>query len=268
MSLLRDVLGAATPADLHVNYRYMLAWAGTTAARIAGARILDFGCGDGRVVRAARAAGWDVVGADVFYGGSDARREAEAAGLLGTSVREIQDGRLDFPDGAFDLILSNQVIEHVEALGPTLGELARVLKPGGTLVCLFPTREVVREAHCGVPFLHWMDRGAERAAWAARWHWAGNSHDREKRTPEDWARTAVDWMDRYVRYRRRSELLREFGRRFRVTSMEEHYLAFRLRQKRGLGRLWPVLGIPWAAAAGRLICRRFNGVVWRARRIV
>jgi SAM-dependent methyltransferase len=208
------------------------------------------------------------VGADVFYGGSDARRDVAASGLLGTSIREIRDGRLEFPDGAFDLVVSNQVFEHIEHLGPSLAELARVLRPDGTLVCLFPTREVLREAHCGVPFLHWMERDARRVAWAERWYWAGNSYDREKKTPQAWAREAVEWMDRYVHYRGRSEVRAAFAQRFRVEPMEEHYLAYRLRQKGAIGRLWPVLGIPWAAAAGRAICRRFNGVVWRASRIV
>ena len=48
-------------------------------------RILDFGCGAGRLVAEGRAEGLDIWGADVYYGGSSTRREAEAAGLLGTA---------------------------------------------------------------------------------------------------------------------------------------------------------------------------------------
>jgi SAM-dependent methyltransferase len=268
VSLLRDVLNAPIPGDLHVNYRYMLSWARAVTDLRPGARVLDFGCGDGRVVRAAGPLGLDVVGADVFYGGSEARRDVETAGLLGTSVREIRDGRIDFESGAFDLVVSNQVFEHVEALEPTLAEVARVLKPDGLLVCLFPTREVLREAHCGVPLLHWLERDDRRIAWAARWQRMGFGFDKQKKSPEAWAREAVEWMDRYVRYRPRRDVLARFSRRFQVDPIEEHYLAYRLRAKGAAGGLAPLLGIPWAAAAGRAICRRFNGVVWRARRVV
>ncbi len=262
-ALLRDVLRRAPAPELHVNYRYLLAW-----VQAAGGRVLDFGCGEGQVVRAARALELDVAGADVFYGGSDAKRIVEAAGLLGTSIREIRDGKLEFADASFDLVVSNQVFEHIEALGASLDEVARVLKPGGRLVCLFPTLEVLREAHCGVPLLHRLPRDGRRAAWAARWHRVGFGYDKEKKPREQWAAEAVEWMDLYVHYRRRSELLREFERRFVTRSMEEHYLAYRLLRKGAAGRLAPLLRIPWARAAGRGICRLLNGVVLLARRRV
>lgn len=259
-ALLRDVLLRAPAPALHVNYRYLLAW-----AQAVGGRILDFGCGEGQIVAAARALGLDVEGADVFYGGSEARRVVEAAGLLGASIREIKDGKLPFEDRRFDLVVSNQVFEHIEALGPALDEVARVLKPEGLLVCTFPTLEVVREAHCGVPFLHRLPRDGRRVEWAARWQRFGFGYDKERKSKAQWAAEAVEWMDRYVHYRRRSENLREFGRRFDVRSMEEHYLAYRLRRKGAAGRLAALLRIPWARAAGCGICRRFNGIVLLAR---
>ncbi len=260
-ALLRDVLRRAPAPELHVNYRYLLAW-----AQAVGGRVLDFGCGEGQVVRAARELELDVMGADVFYGGSDARRVVEAAGLLGTRIRDIRAGKLEFPDAAFDLVVSNQVFEHIEALGPALDEVARVLKPGGLLVCLFPTLEVLREAHCGVPLLHRMSRDGRRAGWAERWHRIGFGYDKEKKPRAQWAAEAVEWMDRYVHYRRRSEILAEFRRRFFTESKEEHYLAYRLL-RRGSGRLAPLLKVPWARAAGRGICRLLNGIVLVARRV-
>lgn len=260
--LLRDVLRRAPAPELHVNYRYLLSW-----AQAVGGRILDFGCGEGQVVRAARALGLDVAGADVFYGGSDAKRVVEAAGLLGTSIREIRNGKLEFPDGAFDLVVSNQVFEHIGALGPSLDEVARVLKPEGLLVCLFPTLEVLREAHCGVPLLHRLPRDGRRAAWAALWHRVGFGYDKEKKPREQWAAEAVEWMDRYVHYRRRSEILGEFTRRFATRPMEEHYLAYRLLRKGGAGRLAPLLKVSWVRAAGRGVCRFLNGIVLLGRRL-
>ena len=75
---------------LDVTNRFVLDFARSYA------RILDFGCGAGRVVAAGRAAGLDIWGADVFYGGSQAREEAERSGLLGSFIREMQNGRIPF----------------------------------------------------------------------------------------------------------------------------------------------------------------------------
>lgn len=43
---------------------------------------------------------------------------------------------IDRPDGRYDLVICNHVLEHVEDDGAALRELVRVLKPGG---CLFLT---------------------------------------------------------------------------------------------------------------------------------
>ena len=54
--------------------------------------------------------------------------EVETAGLLGTTIRELgPDGSIPFPDGFFDLVTNNQVMEHVEDLDAVLAEIARVL---------------------------------------------------------------------------------------------------------------------------------------------
>jgi SAM-dependent methyltransferase len=45
---------------------------------------------------------------------------------------------LPFPDAAFDLIMAMDIIEHVEDDEPVFRELARVLRPGGTLVLSSP----------------------------------------------------------------------------------------------------------------------------------
>ena len=55
---------------------------------------------------------------------------------------EVADLRetLGYPDGSFDFVLCNAVIQHIEpdvALGTTVPELARVLKAGGVLQFMF-----------------------------------------------------------------------------------------------------------------------------------
>ena len=266
---LDDVLAQRLPSplrDLHVNYRYLLSWATAAAARRPGARILDFGCGPGTVVEAARGLGLDCSGADSFYEGEQDLPLVRKSGLFGTAIRKIDGGRIPFDDASFDLIVSNQVLEHVQDLDGTLAELSRVIRKDGLLLFLFPTREVIREAHCGVPFLHWLERTPSRVGYAARWSRLGIGFDKDRKTPEEWAREAVAWMDRFVCYRTWHDVRVLLGRHFDHDSIEGHYLTYRLLQRRRGFPPAPLFRIPWVEAAGRAVCRRFNGVVLLARK--
>jgi hypothetical protein len=46
--------------------------------------------------------------------------------------------RLTFPDGVFDYVLSNDILEHVSDLPTTVRECARVIRRGGALLATFP----------------------------------------------------------------------------------------------------------------------------------
>jgi SAM-dependent methyltransferase len=227
-----------------------------------GAKILDFGCGSGQVVAAGLAGGREMFGVEIFSGESTARADVEHLGLLGNRIFEVGNGRLPFEDGMFDLAVSNTVFEHVEDLDSALAEIHRVLRPGGRLVAFFPSREVVRENHFGVPFLHWLRRGSRlRLAWATLWRRMGGGLHTEGRGAAEWARHALDWIDRYTIYRRRAEILRSFGRRFQTSPAEEEYLRFRVALHRRLRPLGPLLRIPWVIPAAREFCRRWGGLV-------
>lgn len=62
-------------------------------------------------------------------------------------VASSMDNRLPFPDGAFDTCLSNFAIYNARSPHFTLGELRRVLGPGGELVLVGPTRNNARELY-------------------------------------------------------------------------------------------------------------------------
>ncbi len=57
---------------------------------------------------------------------------------LGSQVVHQNLEALDFEDGSFDVVITNEVFEHVEHLPLALAEIARVLKPGGRLVATCP----------------------------------------------------------------------------------------------------------------------------------
>jgi SAM-dependent methyltransferase len=52
---------------------------------------------------------------------------------------QFQDlSKLEFPAAAFEVVVSNEVFEHIPDLPRGLREIARVLKPGGVLLATFP----------------------------------------------------------------------------------------------------------------------------------
>lgn len=230
-----------------------------------GGRILDYGCGAGAAVAAGRARGLDIFGVDVFYGGSQARADAERAGLLGEAVREIEDGRIPFPGGSFDLVTNNQVMEHVEDLNAVLAEIHRVLRPGGTVLSLFPSADVWREGHIGIPFSHRLARGSRLRfyyTWALRSVGFG-AWKEQAPTAREWAAAKLAWIDAWTHYRLRREILACYSRYFTSELREADYIRYRLLDRpsplrRLLARAaeWPLVG-----AAGCALFRKLAFLV-------
>jgi SAM-dependent methyltransferase len=248
---------------MDVTNRFVLDFAGRFAANHPGARILDYGCGAGKLVQAGLAAGLAIEGADVFYSGSQSRAEAAAAGLLGGPVHEILGGRLDFPDGRFQLVVNNQVMEHVEDLDATLREIHRVLGPGGTLLSLFPARDVFREGHIGIPFAHWFatdSRPRFYYTWALRGLGFGTWKEQAP-TCRQWSVDKLRWIDTYTQYRTRREIFRAYGRYFDSVLHEEDYIRYRLLDRPRRAWLARLMDLRPAAAAGRALFRRLAFLV-------
>jgi len=99
-----------------------------------GGSILDAGCGGGGMPLSFAEEARRVVGIDLAPRFADAGHRIAAERGLGNLAFARADGQaLPFPDAAFDMVLSHAVIEHVADAALYLRELARVLKPGGTM---------------------------------------------------------------------------------------------------------------------------------------
>lgn len=99
------------------------------------ARVLDFGCGIGRVALALAPHVADVVGVDISPAMVAQARE-RAVGLANARFRATDGGTLPLPDASVDLVLaidSFPYLVRAGVLAPQLAELARVLRPGGDL---------------------------------------------------------------------------------------------------------------------------------------
>jgi SAM-dependent methyltransferase len=98
----------------------------------AGGRILEWGCGAGRMLGAVAAARPDLelVGMDV----SRAAVEEGCRALPGAQLRVCPaGGPLPADDGEFDAVFVLDALEHVDDPAAVLAELRRVLAPGGRL---------------------------------------------------------------------------------------------------------------------------------------
>ncbi|HEV2369992.1 MAG TPA: class I SAM-dependent methyltransferase, partial [Acidimicrobiales bacterium] len=112
----------------------------------AGERVLDLGCGGGRHAFESYRRGARVVPVDMSDGELKdvaavlaAMEEAgeTAPGAVGTPVNG-DAVHLPFPDASFDRIIAAEVLEHIPADTAAMAELARVLRPGGTMAVTVP----------------------------------------------------------------------------------------------------------------------------------
>ncbi len=98
-------------------------------------RVLDVGCGTGHTALAFAASGAEVVALDLTPEMlAQGRRLASDRGLTGVTFREGDVADLPFPDERFDLVTSRFSAHHYTRPEAALGEVARVLAPGGTLL--------------------------------------------------------------------------------------------------------------------------------------
>ena len=108
--------------------------------RIRG-RVLENGCGVGLYISHMAPMGGVIIGSEYDIGRAvEARKRADH--ILGAAGES-----LPFPEDSFDLILSNEVIEHVQDDQLTIREMVRVLKPGGRIILFCPNRWYPFETH-------------------------------------------------------------------------------------------------------------------------
>jgi 2-polyprenyl-3-methyl-5-hydroxy-6-metoxy-1,4-benzoquinol methylase len=97
-----------------------------------GRRVLDLGCRDGALTRT-YAAGNEVVGVD-----ADREALAEAAKLEIETHWADLDEPLDLEDDSFDVVVAGELLEHLRDPHRLVGQVRRVLRPGGTFVASVP----------------------------------------------------------------------------------------------------------------------------------
>lgn len=102
-----------------------------------GVTVLDFACGSGENGILAAAFGAEVRGMDISPEGvENANLNARQEGLADRCRFEVMDGEnMTYADNTFDYGVEYGALHHVE-LDAAMAELARVIKPGGEMICI------------------------------------------------------------------------------------------------------------------------------------
>ena len=133
--------GADTGTPINVAHRIGLV---QHYVELAGSRILDCGCGRGEYLRVLAQHSNEVSGVEYdaqkvkdFFAHAQVRAEVKVGNVE----------NLEFANDTFDFVLMNEVLDHVANEKQALGEVFRVLKPGGRLALFTPNRIYPFETH-------------------------------------------------------------------------------------------------------------------------
>lgn len=145
-----------------------------------GTRVLEVGCGRGHLTRRLRERGIDIIGVDA---------NPNAAEIAETNrVQTMRAEELEFGDNSFDVIVSVHALEHIPALEAAFLEMARVLRPGGRTLHIYPAEPIMglyaiptsvilhgtafkaREVHCHKLWPAKVRRMAEAVGWTETHH--------------------------------------------------------------------------------------------------
>jgi methionine biosynthesis protein MetW len=100
-----------------------------------GERVLDSGCGPGFLAGMLLDHGCEVTCIDVSRVGPERTR---ARGVSNAQQVDLDTDPAPFEDGSFDTVVANSNLEHLFYMHRHIGELARLVRPGGKFIWLVP----------------------------------------------------------------------------------------------------------------------------------
>ncbi|HEU4878801.1 MAG TPA: methyltransferase domain-containing protein [Gemmatimonadaceae bacterium] len=105
---------------------------------VEGASVLDVGCGDAGALIAFAEQGAKCAGIECFDTSLERGRLRAADHGVEVDLKKGVAESIPYPDATFDLVMLDNVLEHVTDRPLTLREVKRVLKPGGLLYMVTP----------------------------------------------------------------------------------------------------------------------------------
>jgi ubiquinone/menaquinone biosynthesis C-methylase UbiE len=98
--------------------------------------IIEIGCNTGYMIDELRHFPGNICGVDID------RSVVYQAKLRNQDVFVCDAEHLAFPQGHFDVVISIHVIEHIVDITQAMREFTRILKPGGTMILIYPFEPV------------------------------------------------------------------------------------------------------------------------------
>lgn len=168
----------ALPTGVSVTHTHLLACVNSLLESMETAtgrpvRILDAGCGNGKLIAylytclaqlrphlPVEIFGFDVVDHGVQATGFIERATSSLSEAIpqvdwGNSIRAIRaTDKWPFDADFFDIVVSNQVLEHVHDHAHFFSQAQHVLRKGGASVHLFPLKHYIHEGHLHLPWVH------------------------------------------------------------------------------------------------------------------
>jgi len=185
-------------------------------------RILDLGCGAGKLVQAGREQGYDFYGCGI--GLRDAHNDADATLVSRGILRDIEldPYHLPFDDQTFDIVVSDYVLEHVMDYPTTLRETHRVMKPGGAFLHIFPPRYMPIEPHVHVP----LGTMLRQRWWLKTWAMVGIRNEfQTKLSAQEACEANYRYLNSHTHYLTKRQLRDQFGRYYTdVRFVEDAFL--------------------------------------------
>jgi SAM-dependent methyltransferase len=237
------------------NYRYFI----EHAARLGG-RSLDYGCGVGQMVALGRAGGLDIWGADTFDGYYSGWADTLKPEVRDRVVRIVEQ-RAEFPDQHFDLVMSNQVLEHVTDPERVVADIFRLLRPGGRFIAAFPVVDTWYEGHVGLYFAHrFKAKSRLRRTYFDLSHRLGFGLYRGNLTTAQWTVMSENTLDQACFYYPLARIRKAFGETFGA-SLEDisvDYMRRRLGNRASAAPRFadPLLRFVYHVRAGRIFSIR------------
>lgn len=137
--VVEDFLGKSL--EDYFIYQFHIATYKYARKFVANKKVLDFGCGSGYGTSYIADYCKEIVGVDISDEAiSYANSNYKSPNLSFTCIETIELLPLPFMDKEFDVVISFQVIEHIEDTDNYLKQIHRVLKPGGQLIIVTPDR--------------------------------------------------------------------------------------------------------------------------------
>jgi len=217
---------------------------------------MDFGCGSGKNVETLRNQGYLAFGCDVNFKtdnkvNTKVMHDNQVIRLIPT-----ESYILPFEDNTFDVILSDQVFEHVQNYSVALAEIKRILKPDGVCLHVFPSKYKPMESHVYAPFSSII----KSHAWLYFWAKLGIRKSSQKELPaKEVAIINTNYLKKNTNYLSKKSIKIEFKKHFKsVVFCEDLFfkVSHRARHLNSLSKVFPFLPSLYSTFHSRVVLAR------------